>query len=293
MKKKVLLFFAVAVSLTVTAQQKGKVLESCSIESKILTRKVNYSVYLPADYDISSRRYPVLYLLNGLGGDETNWVQVGEVRQIADRLIESGESSAMIIVMPDGQDSWYLNDYAGKNRYEDMFMQELIPYVAANYRVRDGKNFCAISGLSMGGYGSLLYAMRHPDVFGSCIALSAAVFVDEDIEEASKRYIPTLRPKLTGPDTTKGVVIDHWRKNSILYLAENMPDGQKKKVRFYIDCGDDDFLYKGNSMLHITMRQQEIPHEYRVRDGGHSWDYWRSGLEDALRFATRSFRFQK
>jgi enterochelin esterase-like enzyme len=62
-----------------------------------------------------------------------------------------------------------------------------------------------------------------------------------------------------------------------------------KSIRFYIDCGDDDFLYKGNSALHVKMRDLEIPHEYRVREGGHVWSYWRTGLFDGLKFISQTF----
>ena len=291
MKKLTLCLAAFLLGAAAWAQTGGKVLESLSLKSDILGKDVNYSVYLPADYDTSDRKYPVLYLLHGSGGDETNWVQPGEVKQIADELIESGRATPMIIVMPDGQESWYLNGYGGKNRYEDMFVQEFIPYVEKQYKARSGKSYRAVAGLSMGGYGSLLYAMHHPDLFAACGALSAAVFTDEDLTSMKyKRF--ALFSKLCGEDVSKGMVNDHWKKNSILHLAEGMPDGQKRKVKFYIDCGDDDFLYKGNSALHVLMRDKGIPHEYRVRDGAHSWQYWRTGLADILPFVSRSFRFQ-
>ena len=85
-------------------------------------------------------------------------------------------------------------------------------------------------------------------------------------------------------------ITDFWNSNSILYLIENMTEEQKNQVQFYIDIGDDDYLYKGNSILHIMMRDANIDHEYRVRDGGHNWEYWRSGLEDALSFINSNFR---
>lgn len=291
MKRLILCLTAVLLGAASWAQPGGKVIESRSLKSGILGKDVNYSVYLPADYDTSDRKYPVLYLLHGSGGDETNWVQPGEVKRIADGLIESGEATPIIIVMPDGQESWYLNDYSGRNRYEDMFVEELIPHVEAQYRARPGKSYRAIAGLSMGGYGSLLYALHHPDLFAASAALSAAVFTDEDLTSMKyKRF--ALFSKLCGEDVSKGIVNDHWKKNSVLHLVEGMPDGQKRKVKFYIDCGDDDFLYKGNSALHVLMRDKGVTHQYRVRDGGHSWEYWRTGLADVLPFVSRSFRFQ-
>ena len=72
-------------------------------------------------------------------------------------------------------------------------------------------------------------------------------------------------------------------------MINNMPDDQKKAVRWYIDCGDDDFLFEGNSLVHIAMRKKEIPHEFRIRNGGHTWTYWREALPDVLGFISQAF----
>lgn len=259
--------------------------QDCSLPSKILGREVKYAVYLPDGYDTNERDYPVLYLLHGLGDDYRGWSQQGEVQAIADRTIAEGTATPMIIVMPDAGRTWYVNDFAGKTNYEDMFFQELIPHIAQSFRTRTEKEFRAIAGLSMGGYGSLLYALHRPDMFAACCPLSAAVFTSEDLERRGGDF-PQLFEGLFG----KGIVTEHWRKNSVLDLMAAMPDTQKGSVRFRIDCGDDDFLYRGNSALHVLMRDRNIPHEYRVRDGGHSWTYWRTGLPKTLRFVSQSFR---
>ena len=81
----------------------------------------------------------------------------------------------------------------------------------------------------------------------------------------------------------------HWKANNPFHILENKPIEEIKSVRYYIDCGDDDFLYKGNSKMHTVLRDKEIPHEFRVRDGGHTWGYWRSGVLDALIFIGESF----
>jgi enterochelin esterase-like enzyme len=84
--------------------------------------------------------------------------------------------------------------------------------------------------------------------------------------------------------------IDAWyKKYSVLENVKTMPDDQKKAVRWYIDCGDDDFLFEGNSLIHIEMRKKEIPHEYRVRNGGHTWTYWRESLPVVLGFVSDAF----
>lgn len=277
-----------ATLLPVCAQ--GKVLESLSFHSKILGRGVKYSIYLPPDYSTSSRSYPAVYLLHGYTDNETAWVQFGEVNRYADQAIAAGEIPPMIIVMPDAGVTWYVNDYAEKIRYEDMFIQELIPYMEQTYRIRAAKEFRGISGLSMGGYGSLLYSLHHPDMFAACAAFSAAVWTDDEITSMDQQQYDGWLSAVYGPaKTPKDRLSDHYRKNSVLDLVKAIPEAQKKDVRFYIDCGDDDFLYRGNSALHVLMRDLNIPHEYRTRDGGHSWVYWRTGITDGLKFIGMSF----
>ena len=134
----------------------GKVIEKVNIQSKILNSTVNYAVYLPPGYENSIRSYPVVYLLHGFSDNETGWIQFGEVQHIVDMAISKGDIPPMIIVMPDGKVSWYINDVDGKNRYEDMIFEEFIPFIDKTYRTRAEKEFRAVSGLSMGGYGSLL-----------------------------------------------------------------------------------------------------------------------------------------
>jgi len=268
--------------------KEGKVMEGQKIQSKILGYEVNYSVYLPPDYDISNRSYPVVYLLHGYSDNETAWVQFGEVNISADRAIANRDIPPMIIIMPDAKITWYLNDYSGKNRYEDMFIQEFIPAMESSYRIRPGKEYRAISGLSMGGFGALLYSLHHPDMFVACVAFSAGVFTDEEIKDMPEDvYKDRFNGLYTGDNSNR--FTDYWKKNNILDLVHSMSKEEIEKVKIMIDCGDDDFLYKGNSALHVALRDKNVYHEYRVRDGSHNWTYWRSGIPDALRFIGDSF----
>ncbi len=270
--------------------QKGKVTESIEFKSKLVDYPVKYSVYLPADYDISQRSYPVLYLLHGYSDDETGWIQFGEADQIADKGIAQGDFPACIIIIPDGKVSWYGNSADGKDRWEDMFITELIPFVEKEYRVRAKKEFRAIAGLSMGGYGALGLSMRNPDLFSTCVAMSSGTFSDDEIIKQPDNQYNLYFKNIFG-NNLKGEarISEAWKANSPLHLIHTVPAAKLKGIRFYIDCGDDDFLYKGNAMLHIEMRDLEIPHEYRVRNGSHSWSYWRTGLYDGLKFIGEKF----
>jgi len=289
MKVIMTIIFAMTMFSLVTAQPAGKVVCDVSMPSNILNWNVNYCIYLPPDYDQSMRNYPVVYLLHGYGDKEWGWVQFGEVNVAADRAIAAREIPPMIIVMPEARLTFYVNDYRGRQRYEDMFIREFIPYIDKRYRTRADKEFRGVSGLSMGGYGALMFSMRYPNTFSACAAFSAAVWRHEDLvgEEASREYNRGLKD-LFGP-LENGQLPKHFRLHNPLDLAKGMPADTLKKVRYYIDCGDDDFLIQGNMALHEAMLTRKIPHEFRVRDGSHSWPYWRSGIVDGLKFIGKSF----
>ncbi|MCK8491347.1 esterase family protein [Spirosoma sp. RP8] len=267
-----------------------RLLEGMVLNSSILNRGVKFSIYLPPDYYTSNRRYPVVYLLHGYGDDETGWIQFGEADRIVDAGIRSGELPAMIIVMPDAGATFYVNDYQNKVRYEDMFVQEFIPHIDSMFRTRTQREFRAISGLSMGGFGSLTLSMHHPELFSACAAMSAGIRTDESfVAIPDERYNTVFAPIFSGPAKGEDRLTVTWKRNSPINLAKSAPEGDLTKVRWYIDCGDDDALTVGNAMLHLALLDRKIPHEYRVRDGAHTWSYWRSGLPDALKFVGAGF----
>lgn len=273
------------ITLQLMAQTpKGKVIEGQSLSSKITGYDVNYSVYLPPCYDSSERAYPVLYLLHGYSDNETAWIQFGEVNHSADKAIEEGSIPPMIIVMPNAKVTWYVNNHDGSDRYEDMFIEEFIPQVEKQYRIRSQRDYRAVSGLSMGGNGSLVYAIKHPDVFGACAAFSAAVYTNDEMKHHLAKGNKDWFQPIYGELNKKGDLPQHWMDNNILNILEKQPLKDIKRVRFYIDCGDDDFLYKGNAALHVLMRNKKIKHEYRIRDGAHNWTYWRTNIIHGLQF---------
>jgi len=284
MKKAFSLLTILSLAFSLMAQT-GKVLDNLSLTSKILKMDRKYAIYLPPDYESSQRSYPVLYLLHGAGDDQTGWVQFGEVLNIADEAIKTNMATAMIIVMPDASAGkrGYVNDVKGEWHYEDFFFEEFMPFIEKTYRIKGEKRYRAVAGLSMGGEGTFIYALHHPELFSSACPLSAATG-PRSIEEL-KNY--RLWAGVEGiADADKEA---YFKRYSVLSLIENMPDDQKRAVRWYIDCGDDDFLFEGNSLVHIAMRKKEIPHEYRVRDGGHTWTYWRASLPKVLEWVSMTF----
>jgi len=265
--------------------------EKQTITSKILGESVNYSIYFPPNYDATNRSYPVTYVLHGYTDDETAWVQFGEIDRQADAAIVSGEIPPMILVMPDAKVTWYVNDDAGKKRYEDFFIEEFIPHIDKTYRTRDKKEFRGITGLSMGGYGSFLYAIKHPDLFAAAAPLSAAFYTEEKVITYEQERWNNVEGLMYGKDLKgKERITEHWKANNPFEILKNADTEKLKSVKYWIDCGDDDFLYEGNSKMHIVLRDMEIPHEFRIRDGAHNWTYWRTGIIDALAFIGESFR---
>lgn len=260
------------------------VFESLKFDSKKLGKEVAYSIYLPDDYNTSQRNYPVLYLLHGYTDDETMWIQTGEVKEIADKAIGSGDAAPMIIVMPNAWDTWYVNQYDGKEPYEDMFFEELIPYIEKTYRAHSKQEFRAIAGLSMGGYGSFLYSLHHPDMFSACAPLSAAIFNDNVMEQRQAKSHKDLFARLFGPG------LDYWHQNSVLKMLSELDKEKLPRIRYYIDCGDRDGLLEGNFQAHKIMQEKGMKHEFRVRGGGHNWQYWRTALPEVLGFVSGAFR---
>jgi enterochelin esterase-like enzyme len=283
--KKTLLMLIQLLGVLIISAQTGKVMDNLSMKSKILGMERKYAVYLPPDYESSQRSYPVLYLLHGAGDDQTGWVQFGEILNIADREINAGRSTPMIVVMPDANTGkrGYVNDVKGEWLYEDFFFQEFIPFVEKSLRIKSEKRYRAIAGLSMGGEGTFIYALHHPELFSSACPLSAAT------GPLTLEELPKYGLWPAGENIPAGEMEAYFKKYSVLQLIQNMPDSQKNAVRWYIDCGDDDFLYEGNSLAHIAMRKKRIPHEFRIRDGGHTWTYWRESLPVVLQFVSMSF----
>lgn len=282
MRKAILLVW---IFMTFSAfSQYSKVMDNLTLTSKILGCERKYAIYLPPDYETSKRKYPVLYLLHGSGDDQAGWVQFGDVLQITDKAIESGLATPMIIVMPDAQSGQkgYFNSFDGEWNYESFFFDEFVPFIEKKYRIRSEKRFRAIAGLSMGGGGAFIYALRHPEMFSSACPLSG-VMGELSYDEFYKKNEAKLK------DLRRETVYNYYSNHNALSIIKNQTDANLKSVKWYIDCGDDDFLFEGNSMVHVALKKRGIPHEYRVRDGSHNWTYWRSSLPKVLAFISDYF----
>jgi enterochelin esterase-like enzyme len=261
------------------------------MKSKLLGTSINYSVYLPDDYAVSKEKYPILYLLNGFTGDETDWIKKGLLSNILNELVKANKIRPMVIVMPDGDDRLYMNKDDGTYPYESMFIEEFIPFIEQKYRVKNEKQYRGISGLSMGGAGSLRLALEYHDLFGACAAFSSSIKTNEEIvndnQDHFDNYFGRISPSVIGKtgDIRLTAAI---REFNLLELVNTKDPELLKTVDIYFDCGDDDFLAIGNSTLHIELTKKDIHHEYRVRDGGHTWNFWIDSLAIGLEFINDS-----
>ena len=263
----------------------GKVVTD-SLESKVLGASVKYNVYLPSGFDKSDKQYPVIYMLHGLSDTYTSWVERGGMQTVADELIGTGELREVVIIMPnaggpDIHNTWngYFN-MPGWN-YEDFFFKEFLPQVERKYRIISDKGHRAVMGLSMGGGGSTVYCQRHPDMFSSCYAMSA--------------WLENKQGQVGGKELKKDklyYVSNAVNEHSALAFIDNADDATLqalRTVKWFFDCGDDDFLVRLSFELHMKMKEKGVKSELRVRNGVHNWEYWHTALRTALPFASRNF----
>jgi enterochelin esterase-like enzyme len=230
--------------------------------SPALNADVEYFIYLPPDYSRAGRRYPVLYMLHGAAGDKDEWVAEGLI-DAADRAIESGELRPMLIVLPDGDMSYWVNHARGGLRWGDYLGEDLVRHIDASYRTLPEPSARAVGGLSMGAWGALHQGLTRPDVFGTVGAHSPALrdnqgwlaFLGDGEEFARKDPLSLVR------------------------TAESIED-----LQIWIDLGEEDPWLERTELLHDALTEREIKHDWHVLPGGHDGDYWRENTLNYLRF---------
>ena len=241
--------------------------ETVQIFSSAMEKDIPVLIVLPDEYEGNPGEMNAVFLLHGYGGDYLNWSNHTNLEERADRF-------SMILICPDGSpNSWYLDSPVdSSSQYETFMIQTLIPSLKEKYRI----NQIGITGLSMGGHGSLYLAIRHSEIFDAVSSMSGGVDLTYSTvkwEIASKIGLFELYP-------------ERWKNHSIIHMVDLIQDGF---MPILIDCGYEDFFIDINRTLHHRLIERKILHTYIEKPGGHSWEYWVNALDEHLLFFQNRF----
>jgi S-formylglutathione hydrolase FrmB len=262
--------------------------ECRAVPSKILSRSVPYCVLLPPNYDTGgTAHYPILYFLHGLGENEQFLLNSGGWNLIQD-LWDEKRIGEFLIATPSAGRTFYVNARDGKVRYEDFLIQEFIPFIESHYRIRSDRAHRGITGVSMGGYGSLRFGFRFPKLFGAVSAHSPALIAAlprARLDATSAGLLSNAMGAAFGSPFDPA----YWDRQSPFTLAR---DGARPAgLQIYFDCGtEDDFgFYKGAKAFHDLLVSRKIPHEFHLYPGRHDEAYFAQHIPASLEFHSRAF----
>ncbi len=242
--------------------------DTVKVATRNMPSAVNVTVIVP---DGEGRKFPTVYLLNGFSGDHRAW------GRIQPRLGELADTYGMVMVMPDGQDTWYWDSPARPEiKMESFFINDLVPYIDANYPTEQAPAKRAITGLSMGGHGAFWLGTRHPDIFGNIGSMSGGV----DIRPFPKNW------KMASLLGTKEQNPQRWDEYTVASLV---PQIARNGQNITFDCGSDDFFYTVNNNLHRALLDAKVPHDYTSRPGGHTFAYWANSILYHLLYFNQAF----
>jgi S-formylglutathione hydrolase FrmB len=276
----------------------GEVRKGLNFASRSLKSDMTFSLYLPDAYaKDTARKFPVVYLLHGYGGNDREWIELGGVDRALDRMIASGEIPPVIVVMPFAARGWYVDSAAlgGPGDYESAITTDLVDHIDGNYRTVPAREARAVAGLSMGGYGAVRMAFFHPDRFAAVVTLSGALHQTDNIPAVEQ---PLLLANLNQRAEVKyhGAYGTPFDLN--IFVARNpftrIPTLSRMQhpPKVLVMTGDDDGLnfYEGSTQLFVALRRAGLQAELRVEDGGHDWRLWGKQLPDLLRFVTDAMK---
>ncbi len=269
----VIAFFAWQAAFAVASE-----IRNDSLPSKALGRTMPFLAYVPDGYESGRLRYPVLYLLHGAGGTERAWLDLGHIKEKADRLIASGAIPPAIIVMPGCPGCWWVD--GSKDKAETAFWSELVPAVERRYRTIATRGGCLIAGLSAGGYGAVRFGLRYPDRVAAVAALSPAVYTETVPQLSAAR----VQPPFLGLDGKFNH--ESWDRHNYPALFIRY-FGQHYRVPFYLVSGDSDkfgIAFETALLFKRLFERQPDQVELRVVGGDHSWKVWESTIDGAMKY---------
>lgn len=247
--------------------------------SEALHRTMPYEVLLPAGYATSQQRYPVLYLLHGWHGDETNYIKLTQ-------LVTASAGYPIIIVMPRGNDSWYVNSSTAPNdNYADYLSTDIVRETDHQFRTVASPEGRAIAGLSMGGYGAMLASLKHPGAYRFVASLSGAFAGPRGIENV----LPALKPST---DAAFGPADSDARRKNDLDLLLQSADAAHQPYLF-LSCGSADPLLPSNRHVVEELSAHQFAYEYHEMPGAHTWTFWNAQLEPMLTVLVREMHITR
>lgn len=281
-----------AATFSVAPAARAQRAECRNAPSKILGHPVAYCVILPPSYDAGKNtRYPVLYLLHGLGGNAQQFINGGGLDMLQD-LWQQKKIGEFLVVTPSADRTFYVNSFNGRVRYQDFFIREFLPYFETHYRVIRDRHHRGISGISMGGYGALRFAFLYPETFGSVSAHSAALVQNPPRAKLSGAQDMAITQFL---GSAFGAPFDpaYWTRESPFTIVRD--HSRPRNLLIYFDCGsDDDFgFYRGAKAFHELLLSRRIPHEFHLYPGRHDWSYFAQHLPASFEFHSRAFGLSK
>lgn len=243
-------------------------LPSCGL----LPSDMKVTVALPESYraPADTAHYPVVYLLNGHGGNYRNWSTIIDIDSLA-------TAYSTIIICPSGMDSWYWDSPIEPDmKMETFIVSRLVPAIDSLYRTRPERSQRAITGFSMGGHGALWLALRHPELFGSVGSSSGGV----NIEPFKKNW--NLEQHLGSYSSNPS----RWRSHTVINQLDQL---QPDQFNIIFDCGTSDFFYGVNCDLDSALNARRIPHTYITGPGAHNKNYWKGAIVPQMDF----FRYHR
>lgn len=265
-----LMFSAATWAADVRVSVPARNIQTFRFKSEALAEERFANVLLPGDYETSTRRYPTLYLLHGLGDDHTAWSYLTNLSHYAAR-------HRVIIVMPDAGRSFYVNSAAEPNaKFEDMIIKDLIPWTDRTFRTIPLSRARAVAGLSMGGYGAAFLGLKHWKRFAAIGSFSGALAIAHEDPSPANAHATRLTKELQGlfgpGGSTERAERDPFR------LIEKVPVAEMPLI--YLACGGQDFLLAQNRAFVALLGEKKIPYEYReVSPRIHSWDFWDDNVQ--------------
>lgn len=262
--------FLTVLALSSLYGMKAATVDTVAIATKYLATPEKVVIITP-DAAKNGERFPTVYMLNGFGGNHKAWLGTRpDLPALADEY-------GMVMVMPDGRNSWSWDAPANPEmQMESFFVNDLVPYVDTNYPTKAEAPQRAITGLSMGGHGAMWLAFRHSDIWGNAGSMSGGV----DIRPFPDRW--KMKDALGEKDKNPDV----WEQHTVINLVPSLTPGQ---LNITFDCGIDDFFAEVNDNLHAELVKAKIPHDYTVRPGAHTQAYWRNSILYHLLFFNEAF----